>query len=156
MPDGFEAVFLEIGDLPLYNEDLDVEGKVPDAWTKFRETAKTIDGVFFFTPEYNRSLPAAIKNALDVGSRPYGESVWAKKPGLVLSASVGSVAGFGANHHLRQSLVFLDVLVLQQPEAYIGSVQNTLNDQGEFLEPTVEFFQKIVDEYVIFFNRLTD
>ena len=156
LPDGFEAVFLEIGELPLYNEDLDVEGKIPDAWTRFRETAKTIDGVFFFTPEYNRSLPAAIKNALDVGSRPYGESVWTKKPGLVVSGSVGSIAGFGANHHLRQSLVFLDVLVLQQPEAYIGSVQNTLNDQGEFLEDTVEFFQRIVDEYIIFFNKLTD
>ncbi|MGC4019288.1 MAG: NAD(P)H-dependent oxidoreductase [Muricomes sp.] len=156
LPDGFEAVFLEIGNLPLYNEDLEAEGKVPSAWSEFRKAVKAIDGVFFFTPEYNRSLPAALKNALDVGSRPYGANVWTKMPGLVVSGSMGPISGFGANHHLRQSLVCLDVPVLQQPEAYIGNVQNLLNDKGEFAESTVDFFQKIVDEYVIFFNKLTD
>lgn len=155
LPDGFEAEFLEIGNLPLYNEDLDVEGKVPAEWTAFREAAKTIDGVFFFIPEYNRSIPASIKNALDVGSRPYGASIWTQKPGLVVSGSMGPIAGFGANHHLRQSLVFLDVPVLQQPEAYIGTFQNLVGEDGKFVEPTVEFFQTIVDAYVVFFNKLT-
>lgn len=156
LPDGFEAVFLEIRNLPLYNEDLEAEGKVPNAWTEFREVAKTIDGVFFFTPEYNRSMPAAIKNALDVGSRPYGESVWTKKPGLVVSSSIGAMAGFGANHHLRQSLVFLDVPVLQQPEAYISSVHESINEKGEFVERTAKFFENIINEYILFFNKLAD
>lgn len=156
LPEGFEAVFIEIGNLPLYNEDLDAAGKVPAEWTAFRETVKTVDGVFFFTPEYNRSMPAAMKNALDVGSRPYGESVWPKKPGLVVSGSVGPVGGFGANHHLRQTLVCLDVPVLQQPEAYIGSVSGLLDEEGKIVERTVEFFQKIMDEYMVFFHKLAD
>ncbi len=154
LPEGFEAIFLEIGDLPLYNEDLDVEGKTPAAWTAFRTEVKAVDGVFFFTPEYNRSMSAALKNALDVGSRPYGQAVWPRKPGLVVSGSMGPIGGFGANHHLRQSLACLDVPVLQQPEAYIGSVQDLIDDQGEFDENTAAFFRKIIDKYVVFFNKL--
>lgn len=156
LPEEFEAEFLEIGNLPLYNEDLEVEGKVPAEWTAFREATKKVDGIFFFTPEYNRSFPAAIKNALDVGSRPFGESVWAKKPGLVVSGSMGAIGGFGANHHLRQSLVFLDIPVLPSPEAYIGGVQNLIEEDGKFKEQTVNFFQTIVDAYVVFFNKLVD
>ncbi|MGD1412316.1 NADPH-dependent FMN reductase, partial [Enterococcus faecium] len=87
----------------------DDEGTPTEAWTTFREEVKQADGVMFVTPEYNRSVPAVLKNALDVGSRPYGESVWDKKPGLVVSVSPGAISGFGANHHLRQSLVFLNV-----------------------------------------------
>lgn len=87
--------------------------------------------MLFVTPEYNRSVPAALKNALDVGSRPYGHSVWSGKPGAVVSASPGAIGGFGANHHLRQSLVFLDVPVLQQPEAYLGSVDKLLDGDGK-------------------------
>ena len=98
-------------------KDLEVEGKVPTEWTTFRNELQSVDGVFFFTPEYNRSVPAALKNALDVGSRPYGASSWSGKPALVVSVSPGAIAGFGANHHLRQSLVFLDMPTLQQPEA---------------------------------------
>ena len=156
LPEGFEAVFVEIGNLPLYNEDLDAAGKIPEAWSAFRNTVKAMAGVFFFTPEYNRSMPAAMKNALDVGSRPYGEGVWAKKPGLVVSGSVGAIGGFGANHHLRQSLVCLDVPVLQQPEAYIGGVQSVIDSQGEFAERTVSLFQTLVDEYIVFFHKLAN
>ncbi|KAF1303285.1 NAD(P)H-dependent oxidoreductase [Enterococcus saccharolyticus] len=155
LPEGYEATFVEVGDLPLYNEDLDVEGKVPASWTRFREELKAVDGVYFFTPEYNRSLPATIKNALDVGSRPYGESVWDSKPALVVSVSQGAVSGFGANHHLRQSLVFLNMPTLQQPEAYIGNVANLVNEEGKFIEDTVNFFQLITDKYVEFFEKLT-
>lgn len=155
LPDGFEAVFLEVGELPLYNEDLDAEGQVPQEWATFRAAALAVDGVFFFTPEYNRGIPAPIKNALDVGSRPYGASVWGKKPGLVVSGSMGPMGGFGANHHLRQSLVFLDIPVLQQPEAYIGTFQNLFDEEGNIVESTKDFFKKIVDAYVEFFNKLT-
>ena len=106
--------FVEIGDLPLYNEDLEASG-APESWTRFRQQIKAADAVLFATPEYNRSVPAALKNALDVGSRPYGQSVYDGKPAGVVSVSVGAVGGFGANHHLRQSLVFLNMPVMQQP-----------------------------------------
>ncbi|WP_430609804.1 NADPH-dependent FMN reductase [Enterococcus sp. DIV0876] len=153
LPEGFEAVFLEIGQLPFYNEDLDVEGQVPAEWSKFRQDVQAVDGVFFFTPEYNRSVPAALKNALDVGSRPYGASSWGGKPALVVSVSPGAIAGFGANHHLRQSLVFLDMPTLQQPEAYIGGITNLIDENNEIKADTVNFFQLITDKYIEFFNR---
>ncbi len=153
LPEGFEAVFLEIGQLPFYNEDLDVEGNIPAEWTNFRQQVQGVDGVFFFTPEYNRSVPAALKNALDVGSRPYGASSWGGKPALVVSVSPGAIAGFGANHHLRQSLVFLDMPTLQQPEAYIGGITNLIDENNEIKADTVSFFQTITDKYIEFFNR---
>lgn len=156
LPEGYEAAFIKIGDLPLYNEDLDVEGQIPSEWTRFRNEMKEVDGVYFFTPEYNRSVPAVLKNALDVGSRPMGSSVWGGKPGLVVTASPGGPGGFGANHHLRQSLVFLDVPTLQQPEAYIGGVMNLVDNDGNVVDDTVKFFQMITDKYIEFFEKLVD
>lgn len=130
-PDNLSLAFVEIGDLPMYNQDLDDEGAPPAAWTAFRETVAGKDAVLFVTPEYNRSVPALLKNAIDVGSRPYGKSVWAKKPAAVVSNTPGVLGAFGANHHLRQSLVFLDMPAMQQPEAYIAQVMKTVNDAGE-------------------------
>lgn len=121
--------FVEIGDLPFYNPDLETETP-PASWTRFRADLKGADGVLFVTPEYNRSVPAVLKNALDVGSRPYGASIWGGKPAAIVTASMGATGGFGANHHLRQSLVFLDMPTMQQPEAYVGTVQNILTDEG--------------------------
>jgi chromate reductase len=115
-PAGVELEIVEIGDLPLYNEDLEAAG-APAAWERFRSQLKASDAVLFVTPEYNRSVPGALKNAIDVGSRPYGASVFSGRPAAVMSVSPGAIGGFGANHHLRQSLVFLDMPVLQQPEA---------------------------------------
>jgi chromate reductase len=132
----------EIGNLPLYNQDYDDEGNPPEAWTEFRNRVKPFDGFLFVTPEYNRSVPAVLKNALDVGSRPYGQSVWGGKPGAVISVSPGVIGGFGANHHLRQSLVFLDVLPLQQPEAYIGGAAKLFDGEGNVTnEATLKFLQ---------------
>jgi len=153
LPEGFEASFIEIGNLPFYNEDLEVEGKIPAEWTAFREALSAVDGVFFFTPEYNRSVPAALKNALDVGSRPYGASSWGGKPALVVSVSPGAIAGFGANHHLRQSLVFLDMPTLQQPEAYIGGITNLIDENNEINPDTVSFFETIITKYIELFQR---
>ena len=119
---------LDISPLSMYNQDLD--GTPPAAWVKFREEVKALDGVLFVTPEHNRSFPAVLKNALDVASRPYGASVWNGKPGGVISVSPGALGGFGANHHLRQVLTFLNILTLQQPEAYIGNITESLNDKG--------------------------
>lgn len=126
-PPELELGIVEIGGLPLYNQDLDANP--PPEWTAFREAIRPADAVLFVTPEHNRSVPAALKNALDVGSRPYGKSVWNGKPGAVVSASPGAAGGFGANHHLRQSLVFLNVPAMAQPEVYLGQADK-LFDQG--------------------------
>ena len=130
---------IEIGNLQLFNQDLEA---TPTAeWVKFREQVKAADAVLFVTPEYNRSVPGVLKNAIDVGSRPYGASVWNGKPGAVVSVSPGGIGGFGANHHLRQSLVFLNVPVLSQ-EAYVGNAFSLFGDTGELIsEPTTEFLR---------------
>lgn len=148
-PPSLEFEIVEIGELAMYNQDLEENGAVaPQAWTHFRQRIKEVDGVLFFTPEYNRSTPAALKNALDVGSRPYGASVWSGKPAAIVSVSPGATGGFGANHHLRQSMVFLDMPLLQQPEAYIGGAANLLGPDGKLNnDSTKQFLKKFIDAY---------
>lgn len=152
-PQSLEFVELAIGDLPLYNQDLEIEGNAPPAWTAFREKAKGMDGFLFFTPEYNRATTAALKNALDVGSRPWGASIWNGKPGAVVSVSPGALGAFGANHNVRAALVCVNVPTMQQPEAYIGNAANLLNEDGsvkdagtrDFFELFMSSFKKWVD-----------
>jgi chromate reductase len=128
-PESLKLSIVETRALPLYDEDLENAG-APPAWVEFRSAVRGADAVLFVTPEYNRSVPGGLKNAIDVGSRPYGQSVWARKPCAVVSVSPGAIGGFGANHHLRQSLVFLDMPVLQQPEAYIGGAATLFAEDG--------------------------
>jgi chromate reductase len=137
-PPSLKLEVIEIGQLPLYNEDLDIGP--PASWTAFRQRVKGTDAVLFVTPEYNRSVPAVLKNALDVGSRPYGHSVWDRKPGAIVSSSPGAIGAFGANHHLRQSLVFLNVPTLQQPEAYLGHVDKLFDEHGELVGDGIRKF----------------
>lgn len=137
-PDTLKLEIVEIGELALYNEDLDKDP--PAAWTTFRERVRRADAVLFVTPEYNRSVPAPLKNAIDVGSRPYGKSAWSAKPGAVVSVSPGAIGAFGANHHLRQSLVFLNVPVLQQPEAYIGNAAQLFGEDGKLTNDSTRDF----------------
>jgi chromate reductase, NAD(P)H dehydrogenase (quinone) len=120
--DNLICSLIEIGDLPLYNQDLD--SSPPEQWVRFRERIAEADGILFCTPEYNRGVPGVLKNAIDVGSRPYGQSVFDQKPAAIVSASPGSIGGFGANHQLRQACVFLNMPVMQQPEAYLGHVSD--------------------------------
>lgn len=148
-PEGMTLEIIPIGDLPLYNQDLD-EGTPPAAWTAFRKAIAAKQAVIFVTPEYNRSVPAVLKNALDVGSRPYGHSVWGGKPAAVISASMGAISGFAANHHLRQSLVFLDMPTLQQPEAYLAQVQNMLDDKGGLRPDTAKFLGTVLEKFATF------
>jgi chromate reductase len=146
-PSSLKLDVVEIGQLPLYNEDLDTAAP-PVPWTAFRQRIKAADGVLFVTPEYNRSVPAALKNALDVGSRPYGSSVWDRKPGAIVSSSPGAIAGFGANHHLRQSLVFLNVPAMQQPEAYIGHADKLFDEHGKLVsDGTGKFLQQFMQAF---------
>ena len=145
-PSTLNLTFVEIGELPLYNQDQDASP--PAAWTKVRDQIKAADAVLFVTPEHNRSVPAALKNALDVGSRPYGQSAWNGKPGAVVSASPGAIGGFGANHHLRQSLVFLNVPTMAQPEAYIGGADKLFDDSGKLInDGTRKFLQQFMQAF---------
>lgn len=147
-PPTLAMTLVEIGDLPHYDEDLEVEGSVSAAWSRFREAVRPADGVLFVTPEYNRGISGALKNAIDVGSRPYSTSVWSKKPGGVVTASSGTVGGFGANHALRQTMVSLDVPMLQQPEAYLGGAGKLFAADGSLVsDATLQFFAKFIGAY---------
>jgi len=132
-PASMKIEIVELRDLPIY--DPDAESSPPAPWVTFRNRVKPADAVLFATPEYNRSVPGVLKNAIDVGSRPSGSSVWARKPAAIVSVSPGVMGAFGANHHLRQSLVYLDMPTLQQPEAYIGQADKLFDSTGEFVNP---------------------
>lgn len=148
-PAGLKLEIVEIGQLPLYNPDLD-EGHPPAEWATFRARVAKAEAVLFVTPEYNRSVPGVLKNAIDVGSRPGGRSSWRGKPCGVVSVSPGSLSAFGANHHLRQSLVFLDMPAMQQPEAYIGGAAALFDAQGKLInDSTREFMKKFVDAFAV-------
>jgi chromate reductase, NAD(P)H dehydrogenase (quinone) len=146
-PSSLKPGFVEIGGLPLYNQDEDANTP-PAAWTEFRAKIKAADAVLFVTPEYNRSVPAPLKNAIDVGSRPYGQNSWNGKPGAVVSASPGAIGGFGANHHLRQALVFLNVPAMAQPEAYIGGADKLFDACGKLTsDGTRKFLQQFMQAF---------
>lgn len=138
--EGYTLHILDISQLPFFNEDL--ENEPPEAWVTFRQALAKADAFLFVTPEYNRSVPAVLKNAIDVGSRPYGKNAWDGKPGAVISVSIGQLCGFGANHHLRQSLVFVNVRTMAQPEAYLGNASTLFNEEGELTDERTEKFLK--------------
>lgn len=145
-PKDLEMKILEIKNLPMYDQDLDKNP--PIEWTDFRSKIKTFDAIIFVTPEYNRSVPGVLKNAIDVGSRPYGQSAFEAKPAGVISASIGIMGGFGANHHLRQSLVFLDMPTMAQPEVYLGDVAKLFADEGHLInESTGELLKKFTSSF---------
>lgn len=151
-PAGLNFTFVEIGDLPFFNQDL--ESAPPAQWTRFRDEVKAADAVLWVTPEYNRSVPGVLKNALDVGSRPYGQSAFTGKPAAVLSVSMGAIGGFGANHHLRQSLAFLNMPTLQQPEAYIGAAHALFDDAGNLTnDDTRSFLKTFVETFAAWIER---
>jgi chromate reductase len=143
---------VEIGDLALYNEDL--EAGIPPAWVRFRDRVRRADAVLFVTPEYNRSVPGLLKNAIDVGSRPYGKSVFSRKPAAIVSVTPGALGAFGANHHLRQSLVFLDMPALQQPEAYISHAAKLFDTAGALTnDDTRAFLHRFLDAFAAWIDR---
>jgi chromate reductase len=151
-PTTLKLEIVEIGQLPLYNADY--EADPPQAVREFKQRLESFDAVLFVTPEYNRSVPGALKNAIDVGSRPYGKSSWGGKPGAIISVSPGAIGAFGANHALRQSLVFLNVPAMQQPEAYIGNAASLFDDKGALInDSTREFLQKFLQAFVQWIER---
>jgi chromate reductase len=152
-PPSLKPEIVEIGQLQLYNQDLDAS---PTAeWSAFRDRIRPMDALLFVTPEYNRSVPGVLKNAIDVGSRPYGKSVWNGKPGAVVTAVGGAIGGFGANHHLRQSMVFLNVPMMQQPEAYVGGADKLFDAAGKLtVDSTKEFLTKFMQAFEAWIERI--
>jgi NAD(P)H-dependent FMN reductase len=145
-PKTLRCSFAEIGDLPLYNEDLD--DKPPPTWSRFRKAIGAADAVLFVTPEYNRSIPGCLKNAVDVGSRPQGQNVFDGMPTAVVSVTPYKMGAFGANHALRQTFVFLNMPVMQQPEAYIGDVAKLFDDSGQLAsDETAAFLDKFMNAF---------
>lgn len=131
--DNLECTIVDIGHLPLFNQDH--EKNPPEQWVRFKEQIAAADGILFCTPEYNRGMPGVLKNAIDIGSRPYGRSVWDRKPAAIVSASPGSIGGALANHQVRQSCVFLNMPVMQQPEAYLGHASDDTRGGGRARAP---------------------
>ena len=153
-PEGYVFKNIDISRLPIYNQDSDDES--PEDYVSFRNEIKSMDGLLFITPEHNRSIPAALKNALDVGSRPYGKNVWSGKPGAVISQSPGGIGAFGANHHLRQVLAFLNVLTLAQPEAYVGAIHTLIDEKGELSNVgTKEFLNSFLSAFVAWVEKVS-
>jgi chromate reductase len=130
--------FVEIGDLPFFDQDL--EANPPAEWVRLRGEIAAADAVLFVTPEYNRGLPAVLKNAVDVASRPYGQSVWNGKPGAIVSVTIGTQGAILANHQLRSSLTFLNVPTLAQPEAYISGALSLFDENGELINESTAGF----------------
>ncbi|HEX3810238.1 MAG TPA: NAD(P)H-dependent oxidoreductase [Rhizomicrobium sp.] len=145
-PDSLRCTIVEIGDLPLYNEDLDENA--PPSWTRFRSEIANADAILFVTPEYNRSIPGCLKNAIDVGSRPPNKSVWNGKPAGVVSVTPYKLGAFGANHAIRQTFVFLNMPAMQQPEAYIGGAADLFGDDGAVKnDETKKFLTKFMTAF---------
>jgi chromate reductase len=151
-PPELKLAIVEIRDLPLFNADHEADPPTPIR--DFKEAIARSDAVLFITPEYNRSVPGALKNAIDAGSRPYGKSAWKGKPAAVISVSTGAIGGFGANHHLRQSLVFLDMPAMPQPEAYIGNAAGLFGADGAITNDTTrEFVTKFMTAFAQWIER---
>lgn len=148
LPESFQTEFVDIGNLEIFNQDYDEDGTTPESWKTFRKKIKDMDAYLFVTPEYNRSMPPVLKNALDIASRPYGSNCWAGKPAGIVSVSTGAIGGFGANHHLRQSLTFLDVYPMQQPEAYLSNIEDCIGADGNITDNTGEFLKSVAEAYV--------
>jgi chromate reductase, NAD(P)H dehydrogenase (quinone) len=145
-PPTLRLEIVEIAQISHYNQDL--ESSPPADWVAFRERVRAANAILFATPEYNRSVPGVLKNAIDVASRPHGKSAWNGKPGAVVSVAPGALAGFGANHHLRQMLVFLNIPAMQQPEAYIGGVDKMFDATGNLTnDSTREFLRKFINAF---------
>jgi chromate reductase len=154
-PESLKLEIAEIRQLPHYDQDADDEGTPPPEWVAFRDRIRAADAVLFVTPEYNRSVPGVLKNAIDVGSRPYGKSAWSGKPAAVVSVSPGAMGGFGANHALRQSLVFLDMPVLQQPEGYLGGVAKWFDAEGRLTDQSArDFLTKFAAAFAAWIDRV--
>lgn len=151
-PPEFTFQQVQIGDLPLYNQD--DEENPSEAVSRFKDQLKAAQGLIFVTPEYNRSIPGVLKNAIDHGSRPKGQNVWAGKPAGILGVSVGAIGTALAQQHLRNILVFLNVPTLNQPEAFIQMKEGLFDENGEIGPASKQFLQNWMDQYVAWVKKI--
>lgn len=152
-PQSLQLVEIGIGDLPLYNYDLETDNP-PPAWTAFRTAVKSTDALLFVTPEFNRSMPGALKNAMDVGSRPWGHNAWAGKPGGVISLTPGALGAMAANHHLRQVLLAVNVPAMPYPEAYIPDAETLFDESGRLTnDSTRQFLASFMEAFAAWVGR---
>lgn len=152
IPAGYDVVWIETAELPLFNDDLDTSGQTPASWTRLRELVPTLSGVVFVTPEFNRSIPASLKNALDIGSRPMGKNSWNGIPAQIISQSPGNIGGFGAAQDLRKVLAFLNMPTVTQPEVYLSKSMD-LFAGDEMVAGTKGFLQKVADNFIKFIEQ---
>jgi chromate reductase, NAD(P)H dehydrogenase (quinone) len=152
-PPSLQLVEIGIGDLPLYNFDLETD-QPPPAWKAFRTAIKATDAVLFVTPEYNRSMPGAVKNALDVGSRPWGDSAWTGKPAGIISLTPGALGGMAANHHLRQVALAVNLAAMPYPEAYIPDAATLFDESGTLTNAeTRQFLQTFMEAFAVWVGK---
>ncbi|MCL2045060.1 MAG: NAD(P)H-dependent oxidoreductase [Oscillospiraceae bacterium] len=153
LEDRYTLLYLDIAPLVMYNQDLDNEENLPQEWRRFREEVKSIDAILFVTPEYNRSIPPVLKNALDIASRPTTDNAWNEKPGAIVSVTPGSIGGFGASNHLRQSAACLNIHMMQVPEAYIGGITASVDDDGVSNQSLKDFLSRYADAFSSWVER---
>jgi len=150
-PPEFSFEQVQIGDLPLYNQDDDASQA--ESVKRLKSEITAAQGLLFVTAEYNRSIPGVLKNAIDHASRPYGESAWAGKPAGVMGVSVGPIGTAAAQQHLRNVLAYLDVRTLGQPEAYIQAKEGLFDGAGDIGAASRKFLQKWMDQYVAWVKK---
>jgi chromate reductase len=154
LPEGWVAEFPELDKLPLFNQGLDDSGFTPGEWTTFRSQVVAFDAILMVTPEHNRSFPAVLKNALDIASRPAGQSVWSGKPAAVISVSPSRIGGAIGNQHIRQPLAFLNIRVMTAPELYVSDVADLLDANGELTdESTQNRIKKFIEAFTEWVSR---
>ncbi len=144
-PAGFSLTNIDIADLPLYNQD-DDDDPAPEV-KRLKSEIQQADGLLFITPEYNRSMPGVLKNVLDHGSRPYGQSVWGGKPAGIIGVSPGALGTALAQQHLRSVLTALNVTTMAKPEAYLQYQDGLFDNQGDVGGASRQFLQKWIDDY---------
>jgi chromate reductase, NAD(P)H dehydrogenase (quinone) len=153
-PKSMQFTDIGIGELPHYNQDLETDSP-PPAWTAFRKALQGCDAILFVTPEYNRSMPGAVKNALDVGSRPWGKSSWTGRPAAVISITPGALGGMASNHHLRQVLLAVNLAAMPYPEAYIPGAAGLFDESGKLTNAdTRQFLTSFMQAFDAWVTRL--
>lgn len=151
-PENVDIEMIDIGNLPLFNEDL--EADFPGEAQQLKQKIEKSDGILVSTPEYNRSIPGVLKNAIDWSSRPYGKNSWEKKPVYVIGASIGGIATAIAQSHLKHSLLYLDAHVLGQPEFYLGNAGGKFDENGKLTDQeTRDFLKEAVETFVKFARK---
>jgi chromate reductase len=154
-PASLKLHIVEIGDIPPFNQDWEMQP--PQPVLDLKQAIRDAKAILFVTPEYNRSIPGVLKNAIDAASRPYGQSAWPGKPAAIISASPSPIGGFGATHHLRQVLVSIGTSAMPQPEAYIGQADKLFDDKGVLNnEGTRDFLKKFIDAFALWVDRHVD